>query len=235
MAAKDKFTPIRTGSDPRKDSTMSGSTSNMWLSLQPNEAINVVCLVAVEDIIACDQCAIWLDEGNSPVWVYTGADDPAHDLNIDRRYRAYLPVLAPKEAGGSEREPRVFSMGKSVHMALLDIADAVGDITGVELRIKRTGSGLATRYSVAQTGKRFDVSKQPEVDVIAMLGPLTTEGVRELLVTKLGKGTYEEVVSAYRGRAKSEKVSKRETTGKRKGKVAEVETEDEDLEEVELL
>jgi hypothetical protein len=224
-SAKSGFSPVRAGSDPRKDSLVSGVNSGMWLTLQPNEAVNVVCLVEASDILACDQCAIWLDEGNSPVWVYTGPEDPSHDLNIDRRYRAYLPIL-------SDKEPKVFSMGKSVHMAILDIADAVGSIAGVEFRIKRTGSGLATRYTVAQTGKRYDVSKQPEVDVIALLGPITPEGVRELLCTKLGKGSYEDVVASYRGKTKPARTTAKPSTKPSKFRKDE---EEEDLEELELL
>jgi hypothetical protein len=213
----------------------------MWITIPPNTAVNMVCLVEAADILACDQCAIWLDEGNSPVWVYTGPDDPSHDLNIDRRYRAYLPVLAINEETG-EREPRVFSMGKSVHMALLDIADAVGEIAGVELRIKRTGAKLSTRYTVAQTGKRFEVDDVPEVDVISLLGPITPEGVRDLLCTKLGKGSYEEVVAAYRGKSTSRKhTAKASGSGPVGKKVSrtkveeETEDEEEDLEDVELL
>jgi hypothetical protein len=200
----------------------------MWLTLAPNEAINVVVLAEAADILATDQCAIWLDEGNSPVWVYTGPDDPSHDLNVERRYRAYLPVLAPNPDTG-EREPRIFSMGKSVHISILDIADAVGEIAGLELRLKRTGAGLSTRYSVTQTGKSFDVSGQPEIDVIALLGPITPEGVRDLLCTKLGKGSYEEVVASYRGKAKPGKMKAKPS--KRKIDAG----EDTDLESVELL
>jgi hypothetical protein len=234
------FSPVRTGTDPRKDAVGSGVNSGMWLTLQPNEALNMVILVEASEIVNCEQCAIWLDEGNSPVWVYTGEDDPSHDLNIDRRYRAYLPVLVEKEdVTPKEREQRVFSMGKSVHTQILDIADAVGDIAGVEIRVKRTGSALATRYSVTQTGKRYDVSKQPEVDVIALLGPLTPEGVQDLLCTKLGKGSYEEVLAAYKGKGTSRKHKAKASSGsttERKVSRTKIEAgEEEDLESVELL
>jgi hypothetical protein len=233
------FEALRVGSDPRKDTIVSGVNSGMWVTVQPNEAVNMVVLVEAQDIIACEQCAIWLDEGNSPVWVYTGPEDPSHDLNIDRRYRAYLPVLVEKEGEIGKREQRVFSMGKTVHMALLDIADAVGSIAGVEIRVKRTGTGLATRYSVAQTGKRFDVSKQPEVDVISLLGPITPEGVRDLLCTKLGKGSYEDVIAAYKGKGTSRKhkakASSGTTTERKVSRTRVEDDEEEDLESVELL
>lgn len=193
-AKKSDYSPIRTGVDPRKDGSGDGG-GKMWLKLDAGEYQDVTCLVEADDIIATEQCAIWQDDGNSPVWVYTGPNDPSHDLKIERRYRAYLPVL------DSEGEPRVFSMGKMVHKQLLEIADATGSIEGLELRLKRTGNGLATRYSVVQKGKRYDVSKVEEVDVISLLGPLTPEGVQELIATKMGKGSYEEVLEAYLGKA----------------------------------
>lgn len=225
------YEAIRTGADPRKDTTIAGTTSTMWLTLQPNEAVNLICLVEKEAIIAIEQCAIWLDEGNSPVWVYTGEDDPSHDLKVDRRYRAYLPCLVKDESG--ERQPRVFSMGKSVHIALLDIADAVGSLAGVELRIKRTGSGLATRYSVAQTGKKMDISRVDEIDVIALLGPLDSDGVKDLICKKLEIPDYEDVVARYKG--KGPKTGGKGKDGKKVSKTKVSKGEDEDLEDLELL
>lgn len=154
--------------------------------------IDCIVLIEAEEILAVEQCAIWLETGNSPVWVYTGPDDPSHDLGVDRRYRAYLPVLV----GG---EVKIWSMGKMAHVQLLDIADASGELKGLEIRIKRTGSGLSTRYSIVPRGKRHDVSRTEEPDVLSMLGPITSDDVKDMITEKLGKGSYEEVLSAYRG------------------------------------
>lgn len=232
-----KYEPVKAGADPRKDTTREGGDlPSMWLRIGKDEAVTGICLVEAKDILSTEQCAIWLEDGNSPVWVYTGPEDPSHDLEVERRYRAYLPLLI-------DGEPKVWSMGKMAHRALLDIADAVGSLAGVELRIKRTGAMLATRYSIAQTGKRFDVSDIEEIDIIDLLGPITPEGVREMLVKKLNKVSYEDVVSSYRGVApkgigakeKDLKPPKPKATPKYAPKKPKEVAEETDLEEVELL
>ena len=182
------YEPVKTGHDPRKDA-MGGN----WLKLESNVPVDVVCLVNADEILTIEQCAIWLDEGNSPVWVYTGPNDPSHDLHIEKRYRAYLPVL-------SEGEPKIWAMGRGAHMALLDISDSSGELKGQILRLKRTGTGLQTKYSVLPRGKRKDVSGIEEVDVLSVLGPLTRAGVIQLLESKL-KMSYDDILKSYNQKA----------------------------------
>jgi hypothetical protein len=182
------YEPVKAGHDPRKD-----SLGGNWLKLESNVPVDVVCLVNKDEILMVEQCAIWLDEGNSPVWVYTGPNDPSHDLHIDKRYRAYLPVLV-------EGEAKIWSMGRGAHMALLDISDSSGDLKGQVLRLKRTGMGLQTKYSVLPRGKKKDVSTIEEVDVLGVLGPLTRAGVVQLLESKMGM-SYEDIVASYNQKA----------------------------------
>lgn len=199
--AKDTFSPIKTGVDPR---SIERGNMTKWMKLEPNSSIDIVCLVEAEEIISCEQCAIWLTDGNSPVWVYTGAEDPMHDLGLAKRYRAFIPVLVGDEV-------QVWPVGIQAHTALMEIADAIDSIKGQKLRAKRTGSGLATKYTVINMGKRVDVSHVDEVDVISMLGPLTTEGVRQLIAERLGCEDYDEVLR----KAKGKKITK--AFAKRKG------------------
>lgn len=223
MAKKAAFESIRIGSDPRKESkgTGAGGSGGQWLKVEGGQAVDVTVLVNTDEILACEQCAIWRDDGDSPVWVYGGADDPSHDLKgVDRRYRAYLPLLV-------DGEVKVWSMGKASHMQLLDIADAGGALKGMVVRIKRTGLGLATRYSIVPTGKRRDVSKVEEVDVIPMLGPLTTEGVQTLIAEKFGLEDYEEVLNLYRGKKER---STRVSTRKKQEAEESIDDDDDDLE-----
>src|SRR5688500_17744646 len=230
MAAKRKSGGggLSVGGDPRKT-----GGSNSWLSIGPNSYADVTALVEVEDIVACEQCAIWLEEGNSPVWVYMGEDDPSHDLKIDRRYRAFLPVLV-------EGEVKVWPMGKGAHGQLLDIADAGGRLQGMDLRIKRTGSGLGTRYNVVPRGSRTDVGRIDEVDVISMLGPLDLEGIQELIATRLGKDSYEDVLDSYKGKTlprKADKTKEKATVAAPKGRheKSNADDDEEDIDDLELV
>lgn len=190
------YSPVGKGYDPRKDAAKEGS----WLSIKDGDAVDVTVLVEKDDILYYEQCAIWLADGESPVWVYTGPGDPADDLGIDKRYRACLPVLV-------EGEPKVWSMGKQTHAQILEIAEAGGNLAGAVLRIKRTGQLLKTRYSIIPRGKREDISKVKEIDVIAMLDLKEAEEIREMLTKRFGKDTYDAFSASYKARkAKKGKV-----------------------------
>jgi hypothetical protein len=220
------FNPIRTGVDPRKGRKggTNGEGESMWLKLDSGVPVDCTCLVEAEDIIVVEQCAIWLDDGNSPVWVYTGPNDPSHELDLERRYKAYLPVML------ADGKVKVWGMGKMAHSQLLEIADAVGEIEGLSIRLKRTGAGLNTRYSVISRGNRVDVSDVDEVDVVSMLGPITPDEVKDLLVKKLGLEDYEEVLARYKGK---KGIAKSAKTGKTKP-VAPVQDEDDDEDDDEI-
>ena len=205
-----RFEPVKKGYDPRSSSSSGG----MYFKLDPGESTDITILSGADEILSCEQCAIWLDEGSSPVWVYTGGDDPSNDLGIPRAYRAYVSILEGDE-------PKVWSMSKTVHNALLDISDAGSLEAGSVIRVKRTGSGLKTRYSVIPRGKSKDVSEVKMPDIIASLGPITSEEVWEMMQDKLGM-SREDIIIRY---------------GKRKPKAKKTvlaDDEDDSLEEVDL-
>lgn len=213
------YDPVKKGIDPRSDE----AAPSQWLKLEAGDQLDVTCLVDIGDIISTEQCAIWLDEGVSPVWVYTGPNDPSHDLDVPRTYRAYLPLLL-------DGEVKVWSMGKQAHGQLYEIADAAGDLRGMNLRIKRTGSGLKTRYSVTPRGTRTKIDRVGEVDVIAMLGPLTSDGVKQLVADRLDCEDYDEVLDKYRGKFKKGRGAKLKERTPSKAR-----DDDEDLDDVKLV
>lgn len=85
-------------------------------------------------------------------------------------------------------------MSKTVHKQLLELAEAI-ELRGAVVRIKRTGVEKSTRYSITNTGKRANVDKVPEVDVISTLGPLTSDGVREIIAKAYEYGSYEDFLT----------------------------------------
>ena len=205
-----KFEALKKGYDPRGTST----SGEMYFKLGPGESTDIVILSGADEILSCEQCAIWLDEGSSPVWVYTGGDDPSNELGLPRAYRAFVSIL-------EEGEAKVWSMSKTVHNALLDISDAGSLEPGVVVRVKRTGAGLKTRYSIVPRGKTKDISDVKLPDIIASLGPITSEDVWVMMTDKLGM-TQEDIIIRY---------------GKRKPKARKTvlaDDEDDSLEEVDL-
>jgi hypothetical protein len=197
-----KFSPVTSGYDPRTEPKKSSGDgeSSPYLSLKDGESVDVVVLVEKNDILSYQQCAIWLEDGkNSPVWVYTGEEDPSHELGVEKRYRAVLPVYINTKEHPAYGERKLFSMGKQVHEQLLEIVDAGTRLAGAVFRIKRTGVKLKTRYSIITLGKRKDISSIPPLDVLSMLGPLTSDGVKELIAQKFGMDSYDDFLESYTG------------------------------------
>lgn len=238
MAAKKPvYNPVKSGYDPRKDAENRENQQRMWFKPQAGETVAITMLANTEDILNCEQCAIWLDTGTSPVWVFMGPDDPSIELGVDRRYRAYIPLMI------GDDEPQLWSVGKGVHGQLLDIADASGGLKGLVIQLKRMGNGLATRYSLVPTGKRKKVDNIEEIDVISLLGPLDVEEIRTMIAERLGMADYDAVVEYYKGQGGVPGQKTGVSSGKKakpsiqpsRGRHPSTTTEEEDLEDVELL
>lgn len=173
---------ISKGNDPRKDS------GGNWLKVEAGGFVEGTILCEAGDILSCDQVTLWLDEGGSPQWPYTGIDDPANALGLERRYRAFLPILV-------DGEQKLWSMGKKANRQFWEIADTLGKLKGVIVRIKRTGSGLQTSYTITQKAQAKTVPDL-EIDVLSALGPTTTEEVIAMLEDRL-KMPYEDIITKY--------------------------------------
>jgi hypothetical protein len=217
MAAKKSgYSPVKSGYDPRTEEKGAAAGAGSWLTLKDGEYADVTILVEKDDIIACEQAGIYGPDMNV-AWVYTGPDDPANDLDIKKTYRAYLPVMT------KEGDPKVFGMSKTTHILLLDMAD-VASIKGSMVRIKRTGEKLNTKYSISPMGKRKDVDDVEEVDVVSMLGPLTSDEVKDMLVKKFEVDDYSDVLRLLKGKGGSAKPKAK----------AKPKTEEDEIDELEL-
>lgn len=230
--------PLTRGADPRGSGGFGDREGPMFLKIDPNTYVDGTILCEAEDIISVEQCGIWLERGSgvSPSWVYIGADDPSHELvEVERRYRAYLPLLI-------DGEVRVFSMSKANHRDLLEIADAVGgELRGQNIRIKRTGQALQTRYQLISRPTRTDVDDVDEVDVVPALGPLDREGIEKLICLRLNADSFDEVLERYEGKKITKplppkvKATKATATKAKKGKAVVEDDEDEDEEDLDLV
>jgi hypothetical protein len=190
------YSPVRKGIDPRKEG------KSLWLTIEPNSFVDVVALVDTDEIISHEQCAIWREDGINAVWPYTGSEDPSHDLGITKTYRSYLPVLL-------DGDQKIWSLSKTVEKQLWDIAESsTGGLKGQMIRVKREGSGLSTRYTIIPRGKRVDVSKESEVDIISNLGPLTSDDAKKMLEEKF-ELPYAAIVKKIGGKLKEKEEGKK--------------------------
>lgn len=174
MAAKKK-SAIRRGMGVLKDRPAGGGGS--FVSVSDGEQVELVPMVDMDDMVSYDQHAIWLDAGNSPIFACidgTGEQCPGCQMGEKPRFRAFLPVL-------TQEGPKIWAFGITMARQLSEIDDAVDGIAGKVMRLRRTGSGINTRYTVITTGKERDVSAAAPLDVEENLGPTDRMGILELL------------------------------------------------------
>lgn len=152
------------------------SGNKPYLSIKADESVMIAPMTDVDEMISVDQHAIWVDGGNSPMFPCIGAGCPGCELGDEPKYRASLAVMT-KENG-----PKIFSFGITVARQLAEIAGELGSIKGKMLKVKRTGSGLGTRYTVVAVGKDVKIEGHPLPDLEASLGPMTREGILKMLI-----------------------------------------------------
>jgi len=171
--AKKKKSAIRKGRDAIS-SASSGSSD--FVRIADGDAIDMVSLLDLEEMLSIDQHAIWLDGGNSPMFPCIGKNCPGCDHGNQPRFRAFLPVVV-LDSG----EPKIFSFGISIARALEELDEEFGGIAGHVFRVKRKGSGLATTYTVIALGRTRKIAKYEAIEVEEKLGPVTRKGILELL------------------------------------------------------
>lgn len=177
-STKGTKSPIRRGHIPPP------SDGSLFLKFEPGAAVNLVPQTGMEDMLSIDQCAIWLDGGNSPVFPSiqgTGEQCPGIQLGLKPRFRGFLPVVV-KNPETDTLESRIFSFGIQVARQLSEIEDSIGEpLLGKVLRVKRTGEGLSTKYMTTYTGKTQDVSTFEMPDIETEIGPTTRPEILQLL------------------------------------------------------
>lgn len=194
--------PYSTGYDPRNDKSGSNGDNFGFVTIPDGESKELVPLVNKEDIIRYEQVGIWVKGvKNPPTWPYTGDQDPMHDLGLKKTYRAILPVLEIDSETG-DATVKAWGISKTVHSALLEIADEHGQLRGLPIKVRRTGKELQTKYNLTARAKRRNVDDVAEPDVIPLIGPLTLEGVREMIAKRFDKDSYETFLSEFKGKRK---------------------------------
>lgn len=172
----------------------SSATKGMFWKPEPG-ATNVKVLVEADEIISGYQFADW-SVNPAPIWVAV-ENDPGYELGLKPRYRAFIPISV--EVDGA-KEVRLWPVSKQMHANIADIGMAYGKLAGQILSIRRSGTGLETRYTVIPLGKQEKVSEVlPTFEEIAeLLGPEDVGGVKALLMERHGASKWEDVVAHYK-------------------------------------
>jgi hypothetical protein len=164
---------IRKGSGAISEVT---SGSSDFVRIGDGDAVDMVSLSDLDEMLSVDQHAIWLEGGNSPMFPCIGKNCPGEELGNDPRFRAFLPVVLLETS-----EEKIFSFGISIARALEELDEEFGGLSGHVFRVKRKGSGLSTTYTVVALGRTRKIDKYEMPDVEEKIGPTTRKGILDLL------------------------------------------------------
>jgi len=215
---------VRVGVKP--EAANEGGEGSLFYTINDGDTIECKILVEQDQIVSVEQCALWNHYNPSPVWVFIGADDPSHDLGLKSGYRAFLPISLKIEG---ERVIRLWSMSKTSHRQITEIAEMSGSLKGQILKIKRTGSGMKTAHTIVPVGKRVKITEEvPSVEqIIDLLGPYTREEIISMIEQKTDED-WDKVVAKV---AKKTKGAAKATTKKKKVEVVSLDDDEDEVEE----
>lgn len=139
-----------------------------FLTLQPDQPVDVVLLHGLDDIQSVDTHS-WWDYTPAPHLTCLGEVCPSCALGNEPHISSYYAVVT------QTREVKYFIAKPSVITQLQKYEKALGNLAGRLVRLDKTGTGLKTKYSAIMLGKKLDVSKYEVPELESMLGPLTSE------------------------------------------------------------
>lgn len=170
-----KKSPFSVGRKATKKA--SGGGSGLFLSIKADNNYEVVPMVGLDQMVHAQMHEYW-DIRPAVFHPCIGKDCPGCLAGNDPRFKGYLPVIVKGES-----EPKVYAFTVSVYKQLEEIEDLQedGTLAGKVLKIKRSGSGLKTRYTIMPTGKTVDINEVEVPDFIRFLGPTEVEGITSLL------------------------------------------------------
>lgn len=195
----------RVGKDPTTATRQGTPGAHLFWRPKPDSNQKVKILVDVDQIISAEQFALW-EFNPAPMWVEV-ENDPGHTLSgVKSRYTAWIPVALKDDDG--EKVVKMWVVPKSLHTQIYDMAQELESSEGLIMSVKRSGSGIETRYTLIPTGKRETVTEElPDLkEFEEMLGPEDAEGVKKLIMEKSGMSSWDDVVAFYNGGGSSDGV-----------------------------
>lgn len=190
---------LRTGTKP---ADRSARTESVFWRPDPDSSQKIKVLVDADEIQSAEQFSVW-DFKPAAIWVEV-ENDPGRELGLKSRYLAFVPV-AIKDDDGS-KQVKYWLCPRTLHSQLHDFNEELGGTKGMILRLKREGKGIETRYSLIPMGSKEKVTEElPDEDTfLEQLGPEDAEGVKKLLIERMGVRDWDAVVEWFDGGASSD-------------------------------
>jgi hypothetical protein len=178
------------------------AASSIFLKLESGKPVEIVPLTGVDGILSYNQHAIWLDDGDSPMFpCFIQPWCPGEIIGDKPKFRAMLVCVTREEP---DRQV-ILPMGVSLYKQLLANQDAVGSsIKGRVIKITKTGEKLSTRYTALLTGRVMKkiADMDLEIELIEHIGETDPDVVVEMLKkagiwTKAHQAQYKELRKKY--------------------------------------
>lgn len=141
--------------------------SGKFVKVSEDESLAVVPLVELDELVSVDQHEFW-DVNPAVLFPCVGEGCPACAAGNKPKYKAFLPIMTP------DGESKIFAFGISIERQIEEISEETGGIKGSVLKVRRTGSGFSTRYTVIPTGKKVKtdtvepVNPEHEISVLSI-------------------------------------------------------------------
>lgn len=169
---------IRKGATAALASTNTGN----FVGVGEGEQLEFAPLVGIDEVISFDQHAFWAENPENTVIFpcLQTPDCPGELLGNKPRLRVLILVAYKNDDG--ELVAGILPIGLSVLRTLVDLDSAIdGGIKNSTMILKRSGSGLKTRYTLVATGGKLKKKVEHDIDVEEAVGETDRDAIIEML------------------------------------------------------
>lgn len=169
----------------RKGATaaLAGSRSSTFIGVGEGEQLEFAMLTPLDEIVSFDQHVFWGDAPENTVMFpcLQTPDCPGELLGNRPRLRVLLLVAYKNDDGALVAG--ILPIGLTVLRTLVDIDSALpGGIKGATLILKRSGSGLKTRYTLISTGNRLKKTVETDINLEDAVGETDRSAIIAMLM-----------------------------------------------------
>lgn len=124
----------------------------LW-TVPADSTVRAKILVDSDHVISGDFCSYAPNGKDEVMWVYTGDDDPCHELNISPRFSIVIPMLVRL---GSEKVIKNVRLPRSCDRKIDALIATHGTIHNLIITITRDDSGQWSEYTLLGTARGKD-------------------------------------------------------------------------------
>lgn len=144
--------------------------SSKFTTVKPDEALTFALMIPLAELVSVDLHSFW-DRNPAVHAICIGNDCPACAAGNKTGYKAYLPIQRKDGTTG------IFPVGLSIVRQLTEIEEELGSLKGKVIKVKRTGAGLGTKYTVVPLGTSITVDETQMPDILRAIAPIEEKAI----------------------------------------------------------